>query len=326
MKKRVMGIVMAGVLTLGVFLTGCGSKEQAEGNLNQATELNVGVSNYTFPAIIAQEKGFFEEEFGDTVSYNLSMVSGGPAMAEAISGGSLDLGYAAGLPIIQNNANDNNIKIFAQYQTNSEAWSHLYVRADLGISSVEELKGHLVGYSVGTINHQALIKILEGAGLSADDVQLVSLDGSGAGASALLAGSIDANLSNTILDDPSVVEIADTDGYLDQINYLFGSSEYAEANPDIVERYIKVLQKSAEWINENPDEAVSLVAAYQNKDEADVWTLYNASTFGVTWSAANEDNLKETIDFSYEIGNIDSKTDISDLVDETYVKAAGYSK
>lgn len=326
MKKRVIGTIMAGVLVFGAFLTGCGRKEQADSSLNQATELNVGVSNYTFPAIIAQEKGFFEEEFGDTISYNLSMVSGGPAMAEAISGGSLDLGYAAGLPIIQNNANDGNIKIFAQYQSNSEAWSHLYVRADLGISTVAELKGHLISYSVGTINHQALLLILEGAGLTADDVQLVSLDGSGSAKPALLAGSIDACLSNNIIDDPSVVEIADTDGYLEQINYLFGSSKYAEANPDIIERYLKVLQKSAEWVNENPDEAVALVAAFQNKEEEDVWTLYNASAFEVTWSSLNEDNLNKTIDFSYEVGNIDTKTDLSQLVDDTYVKAAGYAK
>ncbi len=324
MKKRVLGIVMAGVLSLGLFLTGCGDKDSSGGSLNQAVELNVGVSNYTFPAIIAQEKGFFEEEFGDTVTYNISLVSGGPAMAEAISGGSLDLGYASGLPIVQNNANDGNIKIFAQYQTNSEAWSHFYVRSELGISEVAELEGHLIGYSVGTINHQALLLILEGAGLTPEDVQLVSMDSTGA--SALLAGSIDACLSNTIIDDPSVVEIADTDGYLEQVNYLFGSSEYATANPDIIERYLKVLQRSAEWINENPDEAVALVAAYQNKDEADVWTLYNASVFEITWSQANEENLEETIDFSYEIGNIDAKTDLSDLVDDTYVNDAGYSK
>lgn len=347
MKKRLFAIVLG--LTLGVsLLAGCGqtttaqnesksvTEEEAEtenssgdSDLNQATELNVGVSRYSLPAIIASEKGFFEEEFGDEVQYSISFMESGPAIAEAITGGSLDLGHSANMPITQANANNGKLKIFAEYQVNSEPWSLLYVRKDADIHSIEDLKGHTVGYSVGTISHQLLMVMLAAEGISTDEINLVSVSGNtGDLQSALQSGTIEAALLNNVnLDDDDTVEaIISSDGYLDQRNFLFGDSDYAEANPDIIVRYLQVLQRSAEWMKENEDEAIEVLAEYENAEPDDVRILYDQSEFEILWSDEITDYVQDTTSFLYDNGSLDLETPFEDLVDTTYVEKAEFVK
>lgn len=331
MNKRITALALITTLTLTLF-TGCaGTKENSaslpEEDLNQVTEINVGITNYALPAVIAKEKGFFEEEFGSGIEYNLEFFSnGGPAAMEALSSGSLDLAYTAELPIVQANANSSQIKFFAQYQVNSEPWAYLYTTKDSGIESISDLKGHTVGYAAGTILHQYLFALLESEGLSADDVELVSIPSNQL--TALQAGTIDAAVIGSINDveDENVVAIISSEGYLDQVNYLCGDSNFAEANPDIMARYLKVLQESAEWIADNQEETIQIIMDYMQKEESDVRSIVTKSNFNVTWSDGNVSGIENTIDFSYGQGSIDKKTAVEDLIDTTYVEAAGFAK
>lgn len=331
MKKKTLALTLITTLAL-TLLAGCGNTQGdsaalSEEDLNKATKISVGITNYALPAVIAREKGFFQEEFGTEIEYDLEFfANGGPAAMEALESGSIDLAYTAELPIVQANANSSQIKFFAQYQVNSEPWAYLYTTKDSGIDSVSDLKGHTIGYAAGTILHQYLFTMLESEGLSEEDVELVSIPSNQL--TALQAGTIDTAVIGSInnVEDENVVAIVSSDDYLDQRNYVCGDSDFAEANPDIMARYLKVLQTSAEWINENQEETIQIVAEYMQKEESDVRSILEKSTFQVTWSEDNANGIADTIDFSYNLGNIDKKTAVEELIDTTYVEAAGYAE
>ena len=193
-----------------------------------------------------------------------------------------------------------------------------------------------IGISMSDMTHTTFIEMMDAIREEAKDKNVEIMEHSSdsdsgklveglenfisAGCDAIIFQNFDPKaVESTIQDakEKGIVVVA-YDSYLEEADYVF------EANNEDTGRAIGNMV--GKWINENPDETVALVAAFQNKEEADVWTLYNASVFEITWSSYNEDNLNETIDFSYEVGNIDTKTKISDLVDDTYVKAAGYAK
>lgn len=67
MKKKTLALTL---------LAGCGNTQGdsaalSEEDLNKAAKISVGITNYALPAVRAREKGFFQEEFGTEIEYDL---------------------------------------------------------------------------------------------------------------------------------------------------------------------------------------------------------------------------------------------------------------
>jgi sulfonate transport system substrate-binding protein len=321
------------LLTIGLsfVLAACGGKDKPvntpETELNTARKLVVGHNSNYFPVIIAEVKDFFEEEFGDEVIVETPRFVNGPAQNEAISAGQLDLANMGDMPTIQIWANNVDIKVISYLWDSPKGYSLIANKAS-GITNLKDIKGKKIATGLGTNNHKLILSYLDALGYQESDIEIINLKTSESIA-ALTSGVVDATTSDepalsTLLARGDIVEVATSEGYDRVYSILYGRNEYMKQNPQIVARYLKVIDRANKWIAQNVEEAVRLVARYMGSDEIDgTRKYYETKIWRVGADQALIDALDETIEFNYRLGVIPVRLEAKNLVDDTYVKLAG---
>ena len=129
--------------------------------------------------------------------------------------------------------------------------------------SVEDLKGKKVAATLGTDPYIFLLRSLQEVGLSSKDLEIVNLQHAD-GANALLTGQVDAwagldpHMARVEVDSGANLFLRDHDK--NTYGTLNVRSEFAEQNPEVVEKVIEVYEKARKWVVENPDEAAEILA------------------------------------------------------------------
>jgi sulfonate transport system substrate-binding protein len=108
---------------------------------------------------------------------------------ELLSSSSVDFGSTAGAAALLSKANGNPIR--AIYVYSQPEWTALVTRADSGIQVIADLKGKKVAATRGTDPFIFLLRALDSAGLSEQDIELVALQHAD-GKAALERGDVDA--------------------------------------------------------------------------------------------------------------------------------------
>ena len=110
-------------------------------------------------------------------------VSGGPATTEAFRAGSLDVGAVADIPPIHATWTGLDVRIVAasyreDWQENP-IYSFGVAPGVDGVESLEDFAGHRIAYSPGQAQGAIVLRALQEAGLTTDDVELVELPSTG---------------------------------------------------------------------------------------------------------------------------------------------------
>ncbi|MDR1625605.1 MAG: ABC transporter substrate-binding protein [Spirochaetia bacterium] len=325
--KKLIVVLAAGSVFAAMALA-CSQTEKPQAPaLNTATKLVVGQNQNYFPIITAHVKGFFKEEFGDRFTVEVPKFANGPAQAEALTSKQIDLGNMGDMPIVQVRANNVDIKVIS-YLWESPDGYYLLVNKNSGIKSPADLRGKKVGIAIGTNMHKLLFKYLGVEKIKASEVEIVNLDTAGS-VSAVTEGLIDATvlaepMRSRLLATGKVAEAASAQGYDKIVTLLYGRTEYLQQNPDIVARYLKVIDRANRWVAENVDEAVKIVADYMGTTDLEgTRQYYDTHVFKIAAGKDLVDLLKGTIAFCYSQGTITEEFKAEDLVDSSYVKAAG---
>lgn len=207
--NRFLVSTLSAVTTLALLLlnTGCGSSSQSGTSVEAAQKtapesptktkslvLRVGFISTESKVPIgpegwAMQKGTLKSELQDMGVTEVKFIPfrGGPALNEALSSGSLDMGLYGDTPAIVAKAAGINTKLINQTRVGQNSW---LVTNKSGPRSVADLKGQKVGVAKGTYPHRYLLGLLDQAGLS-KDVKVVQLQGTDAEA-ALVRGNIAA--------------------------------------------------------------------------------------------------------------------------------------
>lgn len=321
-------IIISLALALTVVLAGCSSKGEEVSDLNKAKKLVVATTANYFPVIVADAKGFFKEEFKDELEVKVVNFANGPAQNEALTSGSIDIANMGDVPTVQVKANNVDIKVIS-YLWDSPAGYSLIAGPKSGIKTIRDIKGKKISFGVGTNLHKTFLKYLKVAGLTENDVQIVNLADTNAMVSALTQGTIDAILASeptlsSVKSSIGAVEITNSDGIDKVITVTSGRSEYLKANPDIVARYLKVIDKTNKWIKDHKEESIDIVANYTGTTKKNsLRKYYDSRIFKTSFNQELVDALSDTIKFAYENGLITEKLDVEDLVDDSYIKKAG---
>ena len=289
--------------------------------------VEVGDQAAFFLVKTAVEKGFFEEEFADDniEIHSEVFVNMGPAIIEAMGAGDVDLSIVGGFPIVNANNNGNEITVLSSGNYTEDGF-HLVVAPDSEVATVEELSGKSLGVAFGAAEHQIVLELLELHGAE-DEVELVNLSQADA-LSALLKGDIDSALFNSgsLLDaeEAGCATIATNQEVGLIVNFVIGRKAFVEENPEITSRFLKVLDRTAKWIDENPDETVELAAAYNGTDEDS--TRVSLESRGRTISIADEyltDPFGKTLQFAKDQGLVSEDLSYDSIVDTSYFEQAG---
>lgn len=341
MKKNVFEIkkiVALGLIAVMAFcMAACGQITPAKQSKPNKTEESV--KNETkvirvasqpataFRAEIADAKGFWEDEFAkDGIKVENIDISNGPAFVEAVSSNQVDLGIFGDQPLIAGNASGKKVEIIARFSHDAQNFK-LVATKESGIKTAKDLKGKKVSVSAGQTTQKMLIKILKAEGIDESEIEQVFLEGADA-VTSLQSGEIDAAL---FFGTPGVnavanggVEITDLRPYANDVQIIAASTEFVENNPELAARYLKVIARTAKWINDNNEEAIEIAKRERNLNDDQARQLLASEDREIGYTDEDDEALNETAQFIYDSGLVNKLLTTKDFVDTQYLKLAGF--
>ena len=108
------------------------------------------------------------------------------------------------------------------------------------------------------------------------------------------------------------------------VNPVIGRKAFVEANPEITSRFLKVLDKTATWIDSNIDETVKIAARINGTDEEGIRTSLLARGRRISINDTYfKGPVSDTINFEKVQGLIKDSLSYESIVDTSYFKNAG---
>jgi NitT/TauT family transport system substrate-binding protein len=273
------------------------------------------------PIYLGQEQGFFAEE-GIELSYQVAQ--GGAAIVPSVLSGELDFGFSNPTSLILARSQGLPIKVIAPggSSTGEEGadYGAVVVAPNSGIQDAAGLAGRRVAVNtLRNISDTTVRESVRAAGGDPDAVQFVELPMPDMGA-ALQTGQVDAiNVVEPFLTGAlaqGAVPVAwnwiDVSPDLTASAY-FTSEQVLQEDPDLVERFAAAVARSAEYAQENPDEARDIITTYTQIPPEVV-----AEVTLPRWEPeVNVDSTQRLIELALEDGLIESEIDVEDLVAES---------
>ena len=222
----------------------------------------------TAPIAVAIERGEFKKR-GVDITDVISSAGGGTTMRNQIASGS-GYGVVGTAAVLAAYREGHDIKIVS---ANVMSIADLFWVAmpGKGISSMEDLRGKKISYTKPRSTSQTLAKMaVAAAGMTEDDVELVSLGKVGAGLAALERGDVDAALIlEPIMSSRKGKYVVAFDlTNLPNMTQTVGvtTAEFAKENPDKLRAIIAARRAAVDYLYAEPIAAAKLVAkAYGDK-------------------------------------------------------------
>ncbi len=315
MKKQI-SIIMILIISLLAF--GCQSKPTGVNSVN-VIRISYVKLPLNIPSIIEKELKMFEQEFTtDKIRIEFPEITAGPKMTEAMAAGSLDFCNAlGGTSAILAAANGVDLKIIGVYSRAPRAF--VIMTNNPAVKSVKDLKGKNIAGPKGTILHQLLLAAQQKNGLNAGEIRFVNM-GIPAAVSAMLSGNVEAAL----VAGPAVVKAAqagariieDGDGLLDATIVIAVRGEFLKQHPDLVKRYMKVHNRSLQYMKNNMDKTLQLAADETQIPLEDVKSMIEWYDFNPKITERDINELKKTQEFLVQNGLLTKKIDIKTILSD----------
>ncbi|HZG74071.1 MAG TPA: sulfonate ABC transporter substrate-binding protein [Chondromyces sp.] len=294
--------VLCMLLIAGLFLTGCGTEKANEnGNANEKDHIiRIGYQK-NGPLLILKERGTLDKrlkELGYQVEWK--EFQAGPALVEALNAGSIDFGRTGNTPPIFSQASGAPFVYVAAGKSKYEG-SGILVPKDSSIKKLEDLKGKKIGFAKGSSSHYLLVKALEKAGLSYEEITPAFLQ-PGDARVAFEQGNIDAWVtwdpytSSTELDTGARL-LVDGKGLTTDRDFFLAHEQFANTHQDIIPVIIEEIRHSSDWANTHHEELTQLLAQTLKLDESSIKKAIERRVYGV-------DNIDQ--------GIIDEQQEIAD--------------
>lgn len=253
-------------LSVFIILAGLGSSHAQE---KLTVLLDWFVNPDHAPLIVAQELGLFEREGLDVELIAPADPSAPPRLVAAGQGDiaisyqpSLHLQIKEGLPVAW-------IATLVETPLNS-----LVVLKDSPIKSIKDLKGKKVGFSVGGFEDALLGAMLQGVGLSIDDVELINVNFSLS--PSLISGNVDAVIGafrNFELNQMDIVKSPGIAFYPEEhgvpvYDELILIAHMDKANDPRFPKFVSALEAATIYLTNHPEEALALfIKAHPDLDD-----------------------------------------------------------
>jgi sulfonate transport system substrate-binding protein len=282
-------------------------------------EIRVDWATYNPLSLVLKEKKLLEKAFeGDKIAVRWVFSAGSNKALEFLNAGSIDIGSTAGAAALIAKINGNPIKAVGVFSR--PEWTALVTPADSGVTKVADLKGKTVAVTRGTDPHIFLVRSLDSVGLTEKDVKLVLLQHAD-GKTALLRKDVQAWAGlDPIMAQAEVEEGAKLFFRKAEDNtwgVLNAREEFAQQNPQIVARVLKVYEEARQWALKNPDELKKLLVAETKLPDAVIAKQLERTD--LTNGSTNIASTKETILAAglalQKAGVLEAKSDVKATVD-----------
>jgi aliphatic sulfonates family ABC transporter substrate-binding protein len=327
MKKKLWGVLMVLVLVAGL-LSGCGStasEESAEENVT----IRIAVQKSIAIPYLAETLGYYEDEFTeDNINVELVEFSLGPEVIEAVASGEIDIGFLGDVPAFSGLLNGGDYKIVARWESDNS--SYLITRDDANINSLEDLKGKKLSYAFGSTQTALVYSYLESAGLTEDDLEIINLSLADS-VTSIVNGDVDAAVVDELratqaVEKGGVSKLMNSEGYKLFVSPIIATNTFTSEHPDLTSRVLKVIEKAAEYSEQNPDDAIAKAAERIGVEESTIDPIIRNCDLEVYLGDEELTAIKENAAQAYKYGVITQELNIDDYIDTKYLEDAGLTK
>ncbi|WP_147532814.1 aliphatic sulfonate ABC transporter substrate-binding protein [Bacillus marasmi] len=336
MLKKSWVYVLISALLIGV-LAGCGAADETKENNASSDGEKKTVKIGYFPnlthiaTIVALEKGYFKESFGENVTIETKTVTNGGLFMEAMATKAIDVGTVGPGPLLNFYVKNKEYHIISGAVNGGAV---LVARDGAGIKELKDFDGKKVAIPVvGSTQDVMLRKALKDAGLKAKTsggtVDLFAAAPADT-ATLFVQKSVDGAATQEpwgyVLENQANGKlILDWDEFAwgkESTNTVVAARNDFLKKTDLTKSYLEAHKKAVEFIKENPEEAQEVVIAHLkeltgkelNKDEVKA----AFSRLEVT-TEVNEKVIQEMADISKEAGYIPSNK-IDGMIDLSILK------
>lgn len=264
--RRLPVVALGLAISSALVLSACASGEGEASSSRESLALDYAYWNPL--SLVVRDQGCVEKAVADqgkTVEWVLS--TGSNKSNENLNAEVIDIGSSAGAAALVAKANGAAINTIATFS--QPDWAAIVVPADSSITDVVQLAGAKIAATKGTDPYFFLLRALNEAGLSESDVEIINLQHAD-GQAALARGDVQAWAGL----DPIMAQAEANDGVkliyrnIDFASYgvLNARTDFLEENPELVEKVLTCYEAAREWIAQNPDEAVALLAKEASLD------------------------------------------------------------
>jgi sulfonate transport system substrate-binding protein len=234
-----------------------------------AGEIRIATQPSPFAAAlhVARHKGWLDEELakvGATPAVKWTSFAAGPPMNESFAAGQQDIGILGDTPAIIARAAGIDTRIIGITASGPKSLA-VIVPSGSKIKSPKDLKGKKVGVVKGSYAHHLLVLVLQKAGLTVNDIELINLSQADI-ATAIVNGNIDAAsvwepLITKLESQGATRVLADGSGIKKGVLVIVATNDFLSKNREQVKAFLKAYQRGAKFIKSNPKEAARLISA-----------------------------------------------------------------
>ncbi|HEY7071153.1 MAG TPA: ABC transporter substrate-binding protein [Acidimicrobiales bacterium] len=289
----------------------------------EMTSIKVGVVPVVdvAPLYLGIDKGFFEDE---GLEVEPVVAQGGAAIIPAVIAGDQEIGFSNVVSLMLGQTQDLPVKIISQgIQATDDPENDTAAIAVKGSSDIQEpadLEGKTI--AINTLNNISQLTVtaaLDKEGVDTSTLHFVEVplpDMVGQ----LEAGQIDAaglvepfvTTGKNAGERMIIYDRVATEPKMTVATY-FTSDSYLQSNPDVVDSFVKAINKSLEYATDHPDEARQAIANY-TQIPPDVL----ADVVLPLWQKdLNVDSIKNTAQLMVDQGISDSEPDVDKLIADT---------
>ena len=330
------------LLLLTLLLMACGNEnsdvssgsaaEIDEIELKELTLTGVRDAQISAAQIIADKQGYFEEEGVEVTNH---LIENGPEMGSMIAGGSAPISLMSNFLPITIKASDVPVKVVAVLDQMAGTQA-MVGRPGLELNSAKDLEGLTIGMPNGAEVYYAIKSMGEELGVDVSKINYINLAPSD-GLIALQRGDIDALAAW----EPFITKGTQAGGefilsgrqsnlpekqgdvnWLSVHSTLIATDDFLAENPNTIKALIRALKKGTDFINDNREEAVKILAPELRLTEEELTEIMdrNVYTMEVDNTYWNDSNSEGIMDYFISVGNIPKKPDVETYHDFTLLK------
>jgi NitT/TauT family transport system substrate-binding protein len=316
--KRLVASVLAALCA--AVLVGCGDEDSPGAGTDRATTVKVGVVPVVdaAPLFVGIQKGFFRDE---ELTIQAQFAEGGAAIVPAVMSGDMEIGYSNTTSLVIARAKGLPLRIVANGAvagtSAQDAADAAMVRGDSEIRTAEDLEGKTV--AVNTLNNVATLTLnsaLERSGVDYRKVKVTEVPFPDMPA-AIETGRVDA----AFVQEPFVTAMKEAGARVifnpmeeTERNYTFAayfaSERFIEEQPDVLERFVRAVERSLDYTQQHPDEARRAVLEYTKTPAATVKAM-NLTQWGRELDASS---IELTARLAERYGYVERAPEIDTLV------------
>jgi NitT/TauT family transport system substrate-binding protein len=331
MKKTILFLTM--LFTAAMFLSGCGSSSSSSTTAGKEKIVIGYFPNINHvPAMVAKEKGYFEQQLGDGTTIEYKTFAEGGSFMTALKTGEIDAGLVGPGPAMNNYSTGADVKIIAGASTGGTV---VLARKGVEIDSVEDFAGKtFITPGVGCTHDVQYETYLEEQGITSQRIggTMKHLTGQPAQYAAMLkSGKIDI----AVAPEPWAAVIEKETGAevvigWDEVSFgetlpasvMVTSGKMIEEKPETVQKIIDAHKDAVKFINENPAEAQDITIKDIKETtgqelEKDVVELA-WERIGFTHEV-DAQAIQDFSDSSYALKFLKDKPDFKTLIDSSFL-------